>query len=309
MTCEVMESAVRHDTGSSSAAPTVVDVSTPDVDRARTFVLTHGRLLDRLRLLHASGEVRAEQVVGALDAYRNPDGGYGHALEPDIRSPHSETTSTLAALELLDELGRHGAPQAEAALAWVGTVVSADGGVPFMRHESEGWPLAPWMSTDDQGCHLTYGYVAQAARHGLTPPWLGRAQAWCDDRLDDPAGLRGYSLKYALKLLDTCDDDPLCEGRLAALAQHVGPDGRVAVAGGSEDEALRPLVLSPDPDAASRRLFRREHVEADLDELVSGQREDGGWTFDWLAWCPAQEHEWRGALTVDALRTLARHGR
>ena len=55
MTSEVMRSAVRHDTGSSSATPTVIDVSTPDLDRARTFVLTHGRLLDRLRLLHASG--------------------------------------------------------------------------------------------------------------------------------------------------------------------------------------------------------------------------------------------------------------
>ena len=68
---------------------------------------------------------------------------------------------------------------------------------------------------DDEGCHLTYGFVAQAAKHGLTPRWLGRAQAWCDDRLDDPSGLGGYSLKYALKLLDTCDDDPLCGDRMS----------------------------------------------------------------------------------------------
>jgi hypothetical protein len=227
----------------------VAGVSTPDLDRARTFVLTHGRLLDRLRLLHMSGEVGTDQVVAALDAYRNPDGGYGHALEPDIRSPHSETTSTLAALELLDDLGLHGTPQAEGALAWVGSVITEDGGVPFMRHESEGWPLAPWMATDDKGCHLTFGYVAQAARHGLTPAWLGRAQAWCDDRLDAPEGLGGYHLKYALKLLDACDDDPLCEGRIEALRHHVRADGSVPDSGGEDDEGLRPLVLSSEPDA------------------------------------------------------------
>jgi hypothetical protein len=284
-------------------------VSTPDLDRARTFVLTHGRLLDRLRLLHLAGEVPVEQVGSALDAYRNPDGGYGHALEPDIRSPHSETTSTLAALELLDDLGVHGCPQAEEALAWVGSVLTPDGGVPFMRHESEGWPTAPWMASGDEGCHLTFGYVAQATRHGVTPRWLGRAQAWCDARLDEPAGLAGYSLKYALKLLDACADDPLCQERLAALGAHVGPDGSVAVEGGTEGESLRPLVLSPHPDSASRALFRPEHVEADLDALAAGQADDGGWTFDWLAWCPAQEHEWRGTLTVDALQSLRRHGR
>jgi hypothetical protein len=286
----------------------VDDVSTPDLDRARTFVLTHGRLLDRVRMLHLTGEVGAEQVVAALDGYRNPDGGYGHALEPDIRSPHSETTSTLAALELLDELGLRGSPQAEGALAWVGSVVTDDGGVPFMLQASEGWPTAPWMAPGDEGCHLTFGYVAQAARHGLTPPWLGRAQGWCDDRLDHPEGLGGYNLKYALKLLDACDDDPLCEERVEALKQHVRADGSVPVSGGEDDEGLRPLVLSPEPGACSRRLFTDDQVATDLRTLAAAQQDDGGWTFDWLAWCPGQELEWRGALTVDALRTLRMHG-
>ena len=282
-------------------------MSTPDLDRARTFVLTHGRLLDRLQLLHVTGEASAEQVVAALDGYRNPDGGYGHALEPDIRSPHSETTSTLAALELLDELGLHGCPQAEGALDWVGAVVTEDGGVPFMLRASEGWPTAPWMAAGDEGCHLTFGYVAQAARHGLTPAWLGRGQAWCEARLEEPEGIGGYELKYALKLIDACPDEPLAPGWLEALARHVGPDGSVPVPGGTDGEVLRPLVLSPSPGAASRALFPGDQVATDLHVLAAGQADDGGWTFDWSAWCPAQELEWRGALTVDALLTLQRH--
>ena len=35
---------------------------------------------------------------------------------------------------------------------------------------------------------------------------------------------------------------------------------------------------------------------------------DGGWTFNWLAWSPAAEREWRGYLTVDALRLLRDNG-
>ena len=41
------------------------------------------------------------------------------------------------------------------------------------------------------------------------------------------------------------------------------------------------------------------------DEVVE---DDGGWTFNWLAWSPAAEREWRGFLTVDALRLLRANG-
>jgi hypothetical protein len=50
-------------------------------------------------------------------------------------------------------------------------------------------------------------------------------------------------------------------------------------------------------------------IEADLDALQNGQQDDGGWTFDWLAWSPGQSVEWRGIVTLRALATLRAHGR
>ena len=47
----------------------------------------------------------------------------------------------------------------------------------------------------------------------------------------------------------------------------------------------------------------------ELDDLVAGQQDDGGWTFSWSAWNPAAAWEWRGVVTVQALRTLAAYGR
>ena len=52
-----------------------------------------------------------------------------------------------------------------------------------------------------------------------------------------------------------------------------------------------------------------DQIDADLDRLEQGQQEDGGWTFDWLAWSPGQAVEWRGGVTFRALATLAAHGR
>jgi hypothetical protein len=52
------------------------------------------------------------------------------------------------------------------------------------------------------------------------------------------------------------------------------------------------------------------HHEPDVDAILEGgQQDDGGWTFDWLAWSPGQTVEWRGALTLRALQVLAAHGR
>ena len=64
-----------------------------------------------------------------------------------------------------------------------------------------------------------------------------------------------------------------------------------------------------DPDSLARRLFDEAPIEARLDHLAAGQADDGGWTFNWLAWSPVAATEWRGSVTVDALRTLRANGR
>ena len=70
-----------------------------------------------------------------------------------------------------------------------------------------------------------------------------------------------------------------------------------------------PLDFAPNPDSIARRLVDEATIEAHLDHLAAGQAEDGGWTFNWLAWSPVATSEWRGSLTVDALRTLRANGR
>jgi hypothetical protein len=50
-------------------------------------------------------------------------------------------------------------------------------------------------------------------------------------------------------------------------------------------------------------------LDTHLDHLARAQRDDGGWTFNWMAWSPAAEQEWRGVRTVEALHTLRAYGR
>src|SRR5918995_6381538 len=78
---------------------------TIDLDAARTFIDTHARVLDRRRFESLTGEADEESVLAALLAYRNPDGGFGWALEPDLRTPTSQPVGAFHAFEILGEIG------------------------------------------------------------------------------------------------------------------------------------------------------------------------------------------------------------
>ncbi|MET1006021.1 MAG: hypothetical protein ABWX96_10755 [Propionibacteriaceae bacterium] len=282
---------------------------TMNLDAAEQFVLTHGRLLERIRLAVLLHDADRDGLLVALSAYQNPDGGFGQALEPDVRGPHSETTSTLDALEQLLDQDAAEHPAVAEALAWVGTEALPDGGVPFVLPATADYPHAPWMQPSDGGSHLTFGFAAVGRRVKSDQSWLDGAESWSWNLLAHPERIDGYLLKYALKFLDAHGDDPRTPGILDQLKGLVGPDGSVPVPGGIEDEKLTPLTLSPRPDLPSRTLFTADQIQADLDELEAGQQADGGWTFNFAEWCPAQGLDWRGLVTVQALTTLREHGR
>lgn len=287
-----------------------------DLAAAERFLLTNGRILERHRLatlLHA-GPV--DRVLAALRVYRNPDGGFGHALEPDVRGPRSEPLSTQAALDVLDEAGALQDPLVADALTWIASVAFADGGVPFALPAVLDDPHAPWIVPGTSGSHLTFAFAALAHRARWsfgadteTQTWINRAVAWSWERLEAPGDLAAYDVKFGLAFLDATPDDDRARAAVARIAPMIRDDGTLPVAGGTDDEQLTALTLSPRPGSRSRALFSAEAIDVELDRLEAGQLADGGWTFGWGTWCPAQAVEWRGLVTLSALATLLSHGR
>ena len=131
--------------------------------------------------------------------------------------------------------------------------------------------------------------------------------AGANSRAAEPAG--GYTVKFAIDFLDAVPVPPRAAAALERLRPALDADGCLAVPGGTENEKLTPLDFSPRPGLPSRALFTDDQIEADLDRLEAGQREDGGWTVDFLPWSPAQALEWRGIATVVALGVLRANGR
>jgi hypothetical protein len=282
---------------------------TIDLRAAAWFVLANGRLLDRHRLAVLLHGAPTAPVLDALRAYRNPDGGFGHALEPDVRGPESEPASTLHALEVMAEIDALDDPMVADAAAWIATIAGPDGGVPFVLPAAANYPLAPWMVSSSGGSFLTFAITALLSETSWREPWLERATDWGWAKLDDADELGAYGVKFALEFLDRVPDAPRAAASIERLRARLDSDGSIPVPEGTADERLTPLTLSGRPGARSRALFTDAQIEAGLDALQDGQQDDGGWMFDWLGWSPGQSVEWRGIVTLRALATLRAHGR
>ena len=280
------------------------------VDRsaAETFIWSTARLVDRHRyaMLFAAGPV--EPLPAALRGYQNPDGGFGHALEPDLRGPESQPGPTLYALEILEEAGMLSSEMGVAARAWIAQIAEPDGSVPSAVPGYEAYPHAPWW-TREPGSFLTFGLAGVLHAGGVDDDeWLARATDWSWHAIEGASRPSAYWLKYACVFLDSVPDEDRARAALQSLASTVDPTA-IAPGGGVEGEALRPLDLSPRPCSRSRALVTERHIEAHLDAVQDEQRDDGGWMFDWPAWSLAQTADWRGIVTIRALGWLRDNGR
>jgi hypothetical protein len=275
----------------------------PDLDRAAQFLAANARVLDRRRFERLFQDGSAAPVRDAVAAYRNPDGGFGHALEPDGRSPGSQPAAVAVALEILDEADAWDAELVDAACDWLHAAVPEEGGAMFVAPSIEGWPHAPWWQPGVQASLITTGQIAGPLHaRGTEHPWLDAATEWLWQKLEAPTDLGAYELLGAFRFLDHAPDRARAE---AAVDRLAGPlTTIVTLDPEAEGEVHGPLMFAPEPHSIARALFDDATIAAHLDHLAAAQQDDGGWTFNWLAWSPVAAAEWRGFVTVGALRVL-----
>ena len=290
---------------------------TPDFDAAADFLAAGARVLDRRMFERLFTGGAAGPVRDAVAAYRNADGGFGHALEPDCRAAASQPAAVEMALRLLDQADAWDEGLVLGAVDWLATVAPDEGGAAFVEPTVAEGPHAPWWVAAE-GHPASLIQTGQLAgllyAHGFAHPWLDRATEVMWSRIatltePDGTGPSGYEMFGVLAFLEHVPD----RKRAAGTFDRVGPlllsSGLVALNPEAEGETFGPLDFAPLPGSIARPLFDAATIEAHLDHLASAQRDDGGWTFNWPSWSPAAESDWRGFITVDALRVLRANGR
>ncbi|MEV6317637.1 hypothetical protein [Streptomyces sp. NPDC051776] len=303
--------------------------------RAEHFVWLTARVLEQRTFAYhflsgtpgASGEAdlspAADAVETALDAYRNGDGGYGHALEPDLRGPVSQPLHTAHALRVLDSIGRCGGQRVERICRYLTTISTEDGALPAIDPSLRGYPAAPWIPVVDhpQSDLLATGpVVGLLHRNEVWHAWLFRATDFCWAAVESLEKSHPYEIMAAVAFLDGVPDRNRAEAAAERLGRLVREQDLVVVDPEGADDHPVPEGYGPGehhyahdfartPGSLARRWFSDAEMERSLDFLAAGQEEDGGWPIRWRSWAPGTALECRPMVTVDALLALRAHGR
>ena len=284
------------------------------IEAARSFIWLNARVLEQRRFRYLFDGGSGDAVAVAVAAYRNDDGGFGHALEPDGRGPESQPLHTFTALSLLEEAGV--TESAERACEFLTSITNADGGVPNCLDTGRADLRAPWWQPSGDSDLLVTALLAGVLhKMGVRHEWLEGATRFCWRRIADLTKSHPYEANACARFLDHVPDRGRAEREAERLGILVREQGLVDLGDGQAHEGYaagethKPHHYAPTPESLARKWFSDAEMDVDLDALAAGQQGDGGWTFPWPAWTPVTTYEWRPVVTIEALLTLRAYDR
>ena len=280
------------------------------LERAEEFIWKNARLLERRLFEFHFREGSPAAVVDALRPYQNADGGFGNALEPDIRCPDSQPVPVQHALKILRTVGFDRAMVTDAC-DYLLTITTSEGGVPWLLPTALKYPRAPWWQTGEApaaSVNPTAAIAGLLHQNGFRHEWLEAATTFCWSKIADLELTDPHDVGVVLTFLHNVPDRARADVELARVVGQLLSGDLVADVN-AEGYVFKPLDWAPTPDHPLREHVEPAEVAANLDLLAVGQQQDGGWDITWEPLSHACELEWRGGVTLDALLTLRANGR
>lgn len=294
-------------------------------EKSRAFIYRNARPIDLAVFRHEFENAPADDIITALSAFQNPDGGFGHAIEPDNFNPLSVPMGAWKATEYIRDAG--GLPASHPIIK--GILRYLDSGDGFDT-EHDQWantvpsnnsaPCAIWWKYPENGGEFKYnptaalaGFIVRyaekgSALYGKGVKLVSEAADWyiknapieqhvahCFITMDEDcksAGETPYDREALLKKLDEIVDKSVCR------------------------EPARWWEYLPRPSAfidSRRSRFYHPDLEAlclaECKFISDTQNPDGSFYVPWT-WC--NDHtEWyvaenwcKAIVTIDNLRFL-----
>jgi hypothetical protein len=308
----------------------MIQLSREAFGRASQFLMTQARPLERALFEYHFEGATVDSALSELAHFQNEDGGFGRALEADLRTPSSSALATGIGLRMLRELKcsvDH--PMVHKAVAYLITTYDDKAQVwQAVSPDTNSFPHAPWWH-DEEGSleRLFDGFriipralIVGSLHHfsALVPMNL------LDDITEDTVRYietvkvlgsgGGSDLRYAISMTEAENLPQHYAARLKTRIQEAIPAAvvRDPIKWGSY--GATPLRIVPSPKSIGAGLIQDE-LQMHLDYQITHQTPEGTWDPDWSwgdsypeAWEQAKL-EWRGQRTLETLTILHAFGR
>jgi hypothetical protein len=287
------------------------------------FIETHARALEIARLRRHFGGGPWQAVAESLRAYQNPDGGFGQALEPDLRTPESSALCTSIAFQTLRTMPHKADDIAAAGIRYlIATFEPTTAHWRIIPRSAESSAHAPWWNQTGREAVLDafslnptaelVGYLCDYEQW-VPDAVRSRAMAKVLARIEGSEEMEMHELLCCVRLMRT---DALPEDVRARIRSKIN-----ALIGGMgvhdpgtwSAYGLRPLQLVAGPDCPLMPGLE-EAIAANIEFEIGAQNADGSWAPNW-SWGDAYPQdwekarlEWAGVLTLEKLLSLHAFG-
>lgn len=285
------------------------------LEEAIQFLGAQARPLEKLMYAYEFEEGSLEAVLEELANYQNSDGGFGNALEPDIRAAASSALVTTVALQHLSHLGRGvDCKLVAGAVRYLIDTYNAvqPNGWDIVPKEVESAPRAPWWNYNaahngwgNPGIEIA-GYLFEYA-DAVPPKLLDSITSYAIKHINEVSSRKDFhELLCCLRFADRAPETVLLEVKPALdemVSNCVTTDSE-----GWNAYCLMPLQVAENPESIYYGKLS-DSVESNLAYTIEKQQSDGAWHPAWSwgqyedAWTVAQR-EWKGVITLDTLRKL-----
>lgn len=270
-----------------------------NLSAAQDFVYQNGVLWERALFGHLFEGRPVGQVHKALSAYKNPDGGFGHGMEHDIRCPDSHPLALEFLLTVLRRTQMDPGPLLEGAAAWVEAHQRPDGSLVNPPNLLD-YPHQPWWQGGGQTAPDSI--VGNLTALGVaTPKLLDATRAWVQAHLTLDA-IRSqdwlFMNYHAYDYFFGVQDFP----HLATCRQAVVENILRCATAAPPEQWTTFFQFAPSPDSSVAQAADPTFLARCLDGIAHGQEEDGGW------WDEHRLPQWRAWTTICNLLTLRAYG-
>lgn len=239
-------------------------LSQAQYEKARTFIYTHGRLLERKLWEYFFENGSKQACVKALLAYQNDDGGFGNGIEPDLLCPDSTAIGAELALHALEYLECDN-PEVIAGLTdWIMANLNERGYINYPPPTISNYPHQPWWNGPDDERILMLAGVMK--RHGWgRPSFFERVRKYYQTTSIPPIErYYGYPHFVYLKYCGEGDED---RAKLATMISNLAQ--------------FLTLHKRHFPLLSRGWMFAREHVSSEIwqrecSNFINSLQEDGG---------------------------------
>jgi hypothetical protein len=293
-------------------------LSKENFTKAKDFILTNARMIERRLFQFQFGNDGPEGIFHAVYAYRNADGGFGHGMEPDTASPESQPLFSIMALETLDEVGYLTKDIIlNDFMPYFESITTDKGGIPWMLLPKSHYPCADHFRTVKEWAALstTAPLLGMLEKYKIEIPWMPKAEQFVWGEFERIKGKHAFCyicVPRWLTFLKYTKNQEKANKTIEAIKAWILAEGVLCTDKSDEGWGLygkpHSLNYAPTPGSILSSMFAEEMINADLNEVIRRQKDDGRWD-TWYGFSEGMKLEWAGIQTLWTLKILKNYDR